>query len=300
MIKRRVRKKRVKGKVFGYIPYLPKEYIDKDVYILTDDEHESFELQQKKVHLLETFVKVMREVINHESKRRKMFSIVTETWNPVSGCRHGCIYCWARRRAEALKNSERYREGFKPRLNREEFRKKFNGGLVFITDMGDLWGGWVPPEWIRMVLNHIRKFDGTYFLFMTKNPARYFQFLDEIPKNAILGATIETNRDDMYVEKGISGAPVPSDRYRAMKELEWDKKFIAIEPILDFDLDKFVKWIEEIEPFMVFVGYDNYNNRLPEPPLQKTKELIRRLSEFTCVIEKTIRPAWNEKQRFLG
>ena len=82
--------------------------------------------------------------------------------------------------------------------------------------------------------------------------------------------------------------------------MEWDKKFIAIEPILDFDLDKFVKWIEEIEPFMVFVGYDNYNNRLPEPPLQKTKELIRRLSEFTCVIEKTIRPAWNEKQRFLG
>jgi len=199
-----------------------------------------------------------------------------------------------------LKNSARYREGFKPRLNREEFKKKFNGGLVFVTDMGDLWGNWVRSEWIEYVLNHIRRFENTYFLFMTKNPARYHDFINKISKNAILGATIETNRDDLYLNEAISDAPLPSLRYEAMKKLDWDKKFIAIEPILDFDLDEFVRWIKDIGPFMVFVGYDNYNNRLPEPPLQKTKELIRRLSEFTCVIEKTIRPAWNEKQRFLG
>ena len=32
----------------------------------------------------------------------KMFQEVTDTWNPITGCLHGCIYCWARRYAERL------------------------------------------------------------------------------------------------------------------------------------------------------------------------------------------------------
>jgi len=79
-----------------------------------------------------------------------------------------------------------------------------------------------------------------------------------------------------------------------MKDLDWDKKFISIEPILDFDLDIFVDWIKDIKPFMVYVGYDNYNNKLPEPPLRKTEELIKTLSNFTAIVKKTIRPAWFE------
>ncbi len=94
--------------------------------------------------------------------------------------------------------------------------------------MGDLWGNWVRSEWIEYVLNHIRRFENTYFLFMTKNPARYHDFINKISKNAILGATIETNRDDLYLNEAISDAPLPSLRYEAMKKLDWDKKFIAI------------------------------------------------------------------------
>ncbi|BES82573.1 DUF5131 family protein [Pyrodictium abyssi] len=264
------------------------------VYVWTESEVEEL---QRRIKSLDSMRRFFISLMNTE-KGRKMFTIVSETWNPVTGCDHNCIYCWARQLAlTKLRRAPRYREGFRPRLNPEEFRKRFKGGVVFVSDMGDLWGEWVPDDWIRRVLNHIKRFPNTWFLFLTKNPQRYHDFLDEIPPNAILGATIETNRDS-YFQEGhkprMSSAPLPSRRYRAMKELDWPLKFISIEPILDFDLDVFTRWIEEINPFMVYIGYDNYSHRLPEPPLAKTRELIKRLEDFTLVIRKTIRPAWNE------
>ena len=43
------------------------------------------------------------------------------------------------------------------------------------------------------------------------------------------------------------------------------------------------------------IGYDNYNNRLPEPPLSKVLTLIERLSKSPIlVIAKTLRRAWFE------
>jgi len=225
----------------------------------------------------------------------KMFDVVTETWNPVTGCQHNCLYCWARNLVETrLRNTKKYRYGFSPMIHEREFRKRFNGGTIFVCDMGDLFGDFIPSEWILRVINHVRMFPDTTFLFLTKNPARYFEFLNVMPSNVVLGATIETNRDDMYIEHNISRAPLPSSRYKAMKELKWRRKFVSIEPILDFDIDELVRWIYEIRPCIVYIGYDNYNNRLTEPPLDKTLELIDRLSRFTEVKRKTIRKAWYE------
>jgi len=225
-------------------------------------------------------------------KGSKMFSIVGETWNPVTGCPHNCVYCWARRLAlTKLRNLERYRDGFNSRLNPEEFKRSFNGGVVFVSDMGDLFAKTVSDEWIEMVLDHVKKFPSTFFLFLTKNPRRYHDFIDKFPPNSILGATIETDNDNIY--RGISSAPLPSERIKAMAELEWKFKFISIEPILKFTED-FARKIRDIEPFMVYVGYDNYNHKLPEPTLAETNKLIERLMEHTLVIKKTIRHAWYE------
>ncbi len=221
------------------------------------------------------------------------FELITESWNPVTGCLHECTYCWAKRLAnERLKDSRRYREGFKPRLNREEFKRRFRGGVVFITDMGDLFGDFIPKDWILTVLRYVRRFSNTFFLFLTKNPKRYFEFIDEIPGNVILGATVETDKDEIY--KGISKAPRPSERIEAMKKLEWEAKYLSIEPILDFS-PRFVEEIEEINPFAVYIGYDNYGNRLPEPRLDKTLSLIKELRERGFLILKgTLRRAWYE------
>ena len=283
------------GSEIGHI-YLPKEFIGKEVVVILKDKFSKYEmLPQGARERLRSLFKRHRSLCKliEREHRTKMFNIVTETWNPVTGCLHYCKYCWARRLAETrLKNSKRYCNGFTPRLNKEEFNKKFRGGIVFVSDMGDLFGEFIPDEWIETVLKHVRRFSNTFFLFLTKNPSRYHEF--DFPDNAILGATIETDNDEIY--DGISKAPKPSKRIKAMIELEWDAKFISIEPVLDFSLN-FWKKIEKINPFMIYVGYDNYGNKLPEPSLDKTLFLIKKLrNNGFLVLEKTIRRAWYEKE----
>jgi len=214
-----------------------------------------------------------------------MFDNITETWNPVVGCLHYCSYCWARRLAETkLKNIERYRDGFKPKLVEKELNRRFHKKYVFAVDMGDLFGDWVLSEWILKVIDAIKKSPSSYFLLLTKNPKRYMEFLDLYPENVVLGATIETNRD-----YPVSKAPATVERYGFMKELPFKNRIISIEPIMDFDLETFVNWIKDINPIMVHVGYDNHNNNLPEPSLSKTYQLIDQLRAFTRVKTLTVR-----------
>jgi hypothetical protein len=73
---------------------------------------------------------------------------------------------------------------------------------------------------------------------------------------------------------------------------------VTIEPVLDFDLDNLEYWMIELQPKWIWVGYDSHpeRNRLPEPELDKTMELIDRLRENKLkVIEKLLREAWWEK-----
>jgi protein gp37 len=208
-----------------------------------------------------------------------MFDVITKTWNPVIGCLHNCTYCWARRLAETkLKNVERYRDGFRPKLIEKELSRIFHKKYVFAVDMGDLFGDWVPSEWILKVIEAIKNSPSSYFLFLTKNPKRYMEFLDLYPENVVLGATIETNRDYSF-----SKCPTTYERYKYMRELPFKNKVVSIEPIMDFDPEIFVQWLKDIGPVLVHVGYDNYNNNLPEPSVSKTYQLIDQLRAFTRV-----------------
>jgi len=222
----------------------------------------------------------------------RMFHLVHETWNPVTGCRHYCRYCWARLLVlRKLRFTRKYRGClFNPTLHEYELERRFRPGvLVFCCDMGDLFGDFIPSEWILKVLSVIKRYPETKFLLLTKNPKRYLEFLSCLPSNVILGCTIETNRDDLYVRHGISKAPLPSMRYRVMRSLNWSPKMVSIEPILDFDLDVFVSWIKDVKPDFVYVGYDNYCCGLPEPPLSKAIKLINELKKFTQVYIKTLK-----------
>lgn len=150
--------------------------------------------------------------------------------------------------------------------------------------MGDLFGDWVPRDWILKVIEATRNSPSSEFLFLTKNPGRYKEFVRLFPENIVLGATIETNRPHKF-----SKAPSVTERARAMVELQHKRKFISIEPIMDFDLNIFGDMIEGVTPEQVAIGYDNYHNHLPEPSLSKTMQLIERLSKFTNVRKRTIR-----------
>lgn len=208
-----------------------------------------------------------------------MFDVITKTWNPVIGCLHECSYCWAKRLVSTrLRDSEKYKDGFAPKLAEKELGKKFHNQFVFVSDMGDLFGDWVPSEWIIRVLDAIRKSPSSMFLFLTKNPKKYGEFVTIFPKNIVLGVTLESNR-----EYQVTKAPSAMERYKSMKNLNFDYKLVCIEPIMDFDLEIFLQWIRDIKPSMVYVGYDNYSNKLSEPSKIKTEQFINKLSVFTRV-----------------
>jgi len=233
----------------------------------------------------------------------RMFPFITKTWNPVVGCKHGCTYCWARKLAEGkLKETKRYKHGFLPMFWPEELSKSFKSNdFVFVSDMGDLCGDWWNIEVIEEIFNIISAFPETNFLLLTKNPKRYLvqQLYRIIPRNCVLGCTIESDQNF----PSLSKAPSQFDRIFWMTELakvmdivKSHRLFIAIEPILDFNLDGFSNVVGNwIKPWAVAVGYDNYDNKLPEPCLAKTMQLIDRLEKAEIrVYRKSLREAWNE------
>jgi len=178
---------------------------------------------------------------------------------------------------------------FKPAFAEWRLRQKFpKGSVIFVSDMGDMWGDWVPKEWIERVLRVLRTKTESWFFFLTKNPKRYHEFRDRFTDNMMLGATIETNRPYK-----VTKAPPPRERFEAMRDLDWRHKVVVIEPILDFD-PEFIDWIREIRPEMVHIGYDNYGNRLPEPTLEDTMALKKELDKITEVETSIIRKAWYE------
>lgn len=228
-------------------------------------------------------------------KKSRMFHLdkpkPIKTWNPYHGCRYACYKgnCWAAQMAKRLQAAgvKSYRDGFKPTLVPKELRKRFGYVVVFVVSMGDLFGMWVPDNWIYEVIKAMRNSPNATFFLETKNPIRYFchiRMLKESAPNTILSTTIETNR---YYN--VSEAPTPLERYVAMRNLDWPHKHVSIEPIMDFDPEVLVGWIREINPQIVSVGYDNYKCYLPEPTLGKTMELIKKLEKFTKVERKVLR-----------
>lgn len=216
----------------------------------------------------------------------KMFAFIDETWNPVKGCLHACRYCYAPKYTSGARS---------PRLEERELARRFRpGSFIFISDLGDLFGGWVPVEWIDRVVEVVRRHPDTLFLALTKNPARYHELVDRLPANVVLGSTVETDLDHVAAE--LSQAPAPSARLEAMRVLKWPAKFISVEPVLRFSSpEEFASKILSCEPIAVAVGYDNHGHRLPEPPLRDVEGLIGALeASGVLVVRKTLRQAWWE------
>lgn len=219
-----------------------------------------------------------------------MFGFITRTWTPIAmHCGHGCLYCWSEKLKKGrLKNSPKYKDLSQPRMIEKELTKTFNQhDFTFVEPMGDLFGEWVPEQMILDVLAFMHNHKGKWLL-LTKNPKRMWEFKHHIPNyRTTIGITLETNR----VTRAFSKAPVPLHRAISFSQFPQDfTKFVCIEPIMDFDLEGFLELINLCDPKMVAVGYDNYNNNLPEPSLEKTEELIRRLSlRGIEIIRKTLR-----------
>ena len=180
------------------------------------------------------------------------------TFNMITGCRHGCEYCYARQMVKRFSGDIRrnlmrtdeyekvsmldgstgyvlekpminekgatipYPFGFEPTLHRyrkERLDALKRGNKVFVGAMADLFGEWVPDEWIREVFDACNDYPQHNYLFLTKYPERYFSLMKkEImiqEENFWFGATVT---DSASLKRAGS---IPSET-----------SFLSIEPIL--------------------------------------------------------------------
>lgn len=212
----------------------------------------------------------------------------TKTWNPFVGCQHMCYYCYAKKIAKRQKHRCLKCYNFEPHFHPERLQQKFSkNNTYFVCSMGDI--AFASNETKKQILNTIALHPNTTFYLQSKNPRVAFDSF-HFPNNLIIGTTIETNRCSSKTK-----APDPEERYKHLQAIE-HRKYVTIEPIMDFDIDIMAEWIKRINPEFVYIGYDNHQNKLDEPPLEKTKKLIEILEIFTQVRQKTIRDAWWEDE----
>lgn len=123
------------------------------------------------------------------------------TWNPVTGCLHDCPYCYARDIASRFYPQEFVPSFLPDRLNAPKITSqkdlsqfdnpvdKIGYRNVFTCSMADLFGNWVPREWIEQVLKSISDNPQWTFLLLTKFPIKMAEF--EYPPNVWLGTTVD-------------------------------------------------------------------------------------------------------------
>ncbi|WP_206458678.1 DUF5131 family protein [Anaerovorax sp. IOR16] len=189
-------------------------------------------------------------------------------WNPITGCLHSCEYCYARKqtvrfsgdvrlnmtdeRCKRYQDDERlfvldepfitrnnrsvsYPFGFAPTLHKyrmKDLASRKNGANIFVCSMSDLFGDWVPDEWIEMVFKACAEHPKHNYLFLTKNPKRYFDLAKagKLPtgENMWYGSTI-------------------TDEYKPYFHAEEFNCFLSIEPIFssfdDGTPHEHIKWI---------------------------------------------------------
>lgn len=186
------------------------------------------------------------------------------TWNPVTGCLHGCEYCYARRIAERFGANQMpifadypvlhepvrctdtyaymrdagistgkiqpYPFGFLPTFHRykldepQHWKKPRN---IFVCSMADLFGDWVPDEWIEEVFQACEAAPQHRYMFLTKNPARFKQLREngiKLPDGCWIGTSVtrDAEQANQYTE-----------RTRYLSD-NWDtnaKWFVSVEPI---------------------------------------------------------------------
>ena len=195
--------------------------------------------------------------------RKTLIDWADASWNPVTGCRHGCPYCYATRMACRFAGkvdtgtgnihdleSPIYRDdgtinpypfGFEPTFHRyrldepKHWKKPRN---IFVCSMADLMGDWVPQDWKQDVIKACEEAPQHRYLFLTKNPYGYnvwpskgrkleYEFMRQ--DNFWLGCSL-TGAEDLSRYDGHYGRYLYAMRGNMIPGKV--HRFISIEPIL--------------------------------------------------------------------
>jgi len=183
------------------------------------------------------------------------------TWNPITGCLHNCEYCYAEGIVKRFGNpfssennyqldfckghegvflakyhtkpSNPYPNGFNPTLHLyrlHEYVKATKARTIFVGSMADVFGEWIPDEWIMEVFNACNAAPQHRYIFLTKNPKRYWELHDKglLPEGDgyWFGATMTHGKQQYQVANSLPrycGRPKPTHR----------NTFVSVEPLMD-------------------------------------------------------------------
>jgi DNA repair photolyase len=221
------------------------------------------------------------EIMPLNKSKGNMYDWITHTHAHLGGeCPHQCTYCYVDN--PRFGRPAKYQGPL--RMIEKEFDVKYGAGkTIFIENCNDLFASKVPVGFITAILQHIQKWPDNTYVFQTKNPQKMFDvetfwkspYSIGFPEKRILGCTIETNR--LY--PAISRAPHPEERMKFMTKIT-GRKFLTIEPVLDFDIDILASWIDRIRPEFLNLGADSKNHGLPEPTVEKIMAFTEKLKEY--------------------
>ncbi|WP_008307790.1 DUF5131 family protein [Leptolyngbya sp. PCC 6406] len=208
-------------------------------------------LAEEKENVQVIYLEDGRKLYIVQSDTRSQFNSTNEmvdwawwTWNPVTGCWHGCPYCYARDIANRFYDTK-FEPTFHPnrlyapqnmrpmsfeRIRNEAQKRRINledahifARNVFTCSMADLFGKWVPEDWILQVFESVKLSPQWNFLFLTKFPQRLQEIndkLDGFPDNVWVGTTVDTQSRVSLAEKSF-------------RKIRAKVKWLSIEPMLE-------------------------------------------------------------------
>lgn len=250
------------------------------------------------------------------------------TWNPVTGCLHGCEYCYAQRIAERFggcwrldlpadtswRNRAHYAWGLCERELMGDYARHSDGGChvldepeiecavfdapsgyrgkvkpypysfdptfhryrldeprrwekprnIFVCSMADLFGDWVPLEWIQQVFEACEAAPQHRYLFLTKNPKRYMELKlnGKLPKQHWYGTSVTRKDDRDFFAPGYN-------------------TFVSIEPILEsFSDEKHAAYRQMVQPWVILGAETGNRKNKIVPKKEWITELVDYYSKF--------------------
>jgi len=191
------------------------------------------------------------------------------TWNPLTGClgpdaNGPCSYCYAKRFAErfslrrdfepgqvymarsGLEGGEVYPYGFAPTFyphRLDEPMKVKKPSRIFVCSMGELFGPWVPNEWVRRIFGTMQDCPWHTFILLTKWPQNILRSLQEaagddcpLPNVWLLTSVENQETWDKRVPELLK-----------LREHGWPVLGVSVEPMLGpIGIDSISRWPNQI------------------------------------------------------